>query len=156
MEYNLDGLHGISFTKGCYVGQELVARTHFRGAVRKRLMPVVLRPQAGDPASLRSECCALAMQGDARGAETLERAVCGHAGTTVGANVVAEGGTSKRPVGVVRVLNQGSGRGLAVMRLQEGLQAARGDLKLHVQDTPQVSIAPWRPVWWPSAWQQID
>ena len=47
MEYNLDGLHGISFTKGCYVGQELVARTHFRGVVRKRLMPVVLRPQAG-------------------------------------------------------------------------------------------------------------
>ena len=47
MEYNLDGLHAISFTKGCYVGQELVARTHFRGAVRKRLMPVVLRPQAG-------------------------------------------------------------------------------------------------------------
>jgi len=47
MEYNLDGLHSISFTKGCYVGQELVARTHFRGAVRKRLMPVVLKPQAG-------------------------------------------------------------------------------------------------------------
>ncbi len=45
----MDGLHGISFTKGCYVGQELVARTHFRGVVRKRLMPVVLRPQAGPP-----------------------------------------------------------------------------------------------------------
>ena len=40
LEYNLDGLNAISFTKGCYVGQELVARTHFRGIVRKRLMPV--------------------------------------------------------------------------------------------------------------------
>lgn len=40
LEYNIDALHGISFTKGCYVGQELMARTHFKGVVRKRLMPV--------------------------------------------------------------------------------------------------------------------
>ena len=40
LEYNLDALNGISHTKGCYVGQELVARTHNRGVVRKRLMPV--------------------------------------------------------------------------------------------------------------------
>ena len=40
LEYNLDGLNAISFTKGCYVGQELIARSHFRGVVRKRLMPV--------------------------------------------------------------------------------------------------------------------
>lgn len=43
----MDGLNAISFTKGCYVGQELVARTHFRGMVRKRLMPLVLMPHAG-------------------------------------------------------------------------------------------------------------
>ena len=47
LEYNLDGLNAISFTKGCYMGQELVARTHFRGMVRKRLMPIVLVPHAG-------------------------------------------------------------------------------------------------------------
>ena len=40
LEYNLDALNGISYTKGCYVGQELVARTHNKGVVRKRLMPV--------------------------------------------------------------------------------------------------------------------
>ena len=40
LEYNLDALNGISYTKGCYVGQELTARTHFRGVIRKRLMPV--------------------------------------------------------------------------------------------------------------------
>ena len=40
LEYNLDALNGISYTKGCYVGQELVARTHNRGVVRKRLMPI--------------------------------------------------------------------------------------------------------------------
>jgi folate-binding protein YgfZ len=47
LEYNLDALHGISYDKGCYVGQELVARTHWSGAVRKRLMPFALRPSAG-------------------------------------------------------------------------------------------------------------
>ena len=37
LESNLSYLNGISFTKGCYVGQELIARTHFRGQIRKRL-----------------------------------------------------------------------------------------------------------------------
>ena len=39
LEYNLDGLHGISFNKGCYIGQELMARTHYQGQIRKRLVP---------------------------------------------------------------------------------------------------------------------
>eukprot|EP01084_Bolivina_argentea_P267053 453194_1 len=37
LESNLNYLNGVSFTKGCYVGQELIARTHFRGQIRKRL-----------------------------------------------------------------------------------------------------------------------
>lgn len=40
LEYNLDGLNAVSFDKGCYVGQELTARTHHRGVIRKRLVPV--------------------------------------------------------------------------------------------------------------------
>ncbi|KAH7685697.1 Transcription factor component of CCR4 transcriptional complex domain-containing protein [Dioscorea alata] len=39
LEYNLAVLNAISFDKGCYVGQELVARTHHRGVIRKRLVP---------------------------------------------------------------------------------------------------------------------
>ena len=42
LELNLEQLLGVSFVKGCYVGQELVARAHFRGLLRKRLLPVVL------------------------------------------------------------------------------------------------------------------
>ncbi len=34
---NLDLLDGIAFDKGCYVGQEIVARTHYRGRVKRRL-----------------------------------------------------------------------------------------------------------------------
>lgn len=36
-EANLDALNAISWTKGCYTGQELVARVHFRGHVNRTL-----------------------------------------------------------------------------------------------------------------------
>lgn len=36
-EANLDDLGAISYSKGCYVGQEVVARIHFRGHVNRRL-----------------------------------------------------------------------------------------------------------------------
>ncbi|MBT2774491.1 folate-binding protein YgfZ [Halomonas sp. ISL-60] len=39
---NWEALGGISFKKGCYTGQEVVARAHFRGQVKKRLMRVSL------------------------------------------------------------------------------------------------------------------
>jgi folate-binding protein YgfZ len=34
---NLDALGYISFKKGCYTGQEIVARAHYRGAVKRRM-----------------------------------------------------------------------------------------------------------------------
>ncbi|KAK7108839.1 putative transferase CAF17 homolog, mitochondrial [Littorina saxatilis] len=41
LESNLTIMHGVSFTKGCYIGQELTARTHHTGVIRKRLVPLV-------------------------------------------------------------------------------------------------------------------
>jgi len=40
LENNLDYLHGVSFHKGCYIGQELTARTHHTGVIRKRILPI--------------------------------------------------------------------------------------------------------------------
>ena len=40
LENGFDELHGIDWQKGCYMGQELTARTRYRGLVRKRLLPV--------------------------------------------------------------------------------------------------------------------
>jgi tRNA-modifying protein YgfZ len=34
---NLDLLDAISFAKGCYTGQEVIARAHYRGAVKRRM-----------------------------------------------------------------------------------------------------------------------
>jgi folate-binding protein YgfZ len=35
-----DQLNGVDFTKGCYVGQEVVSRMEHRGTARKRIVPV--------------------------------------------------------------------------------------------------------------------
>ena len=35
-----DQLNGVDFTKGCYVGQEVVSRMQHRGTARKRIVPV--------------------------------------------------------------------------------------------------------------------
>ena len=45
---NLDLLNGISITKGCYTGQEIIARTHFLGAIKRRMF----RLQAAGPAPI--------------------------------------------------------------------------------------------------------
>ncbi|RYY23352.1 MAG: folate-binding protein [Sphingomonadales bacterium] len=38
LEANADELHGVSFAKGCYVGQENTARMHYRAKVNRRLV----------------------------------------------------------------------------------------------------------------------
>lgn len=40
LESNIDKLNGVSFEKGCYVGQELTARMHYRGLAKKHLYTV--------------------------------------------------------------------------------------------------------------------
>ena len=45
LEAGFDELAGVSWSKGCYMGQELTARTKYRGLVKRRLVPVdVLGP----------------------------------------------------------------------------------------------------------------
>ena len=47
---NFDAIGGINFKKGCYPGQEVVARAHYRGAVKRRtyLAHVDANAKAGD------------------------------------------------------------------------------------------------------------
>lgn len=51
LECNMDALHGVDFDKGCFVGQELTARTKYRALVRKRLLPVRIDGPLPDPGS---------------------------------------------------------------------------------------------------------
>jgi folate-binding protein YgfZ len=51
---NLDLLDAISFDKGCYTGQEIVARTHYKGATKRRTLRFSSEQavNAGDKVSL--------------------------------------------------------------------------------------------------------
>ena len=52
LENGFDELNGIDWNKGCYIGQELTARTKYRGLIKKRLVPVKVdgvMPPAGTP-----------------------------------------------------------------------------------------------------------
>lgn len=52
MESNFDLLNAIDWNKGCYIGQELTARMHYRALLKKRLLPVGIEgdvPDFGTP-----------------------------------------------------------------------------------------------------------
>lgn len=55
LENGLDDLNAISWDKGCYMGQELTARTKYRALIKKKLFPVTLDgplPEPGTPVTL--------------------------------------------------------------------------------------------------------
>ena len=49
LENGFDELGGIDWDKGCFMGQELTARTKYRGLVKKRLVPVEIDGPAPEP-----------------------------------------------------------------------------------------------------------
>jgi folate-binding protein YgfZ len=93
LEAGFDELHGISWTKGCYMGQELTARTRYRGLLKRRLVPVsisgpppafgtpVLRAgvEVGTMRSARDGAGLAVLRLEALSAERLD---CGEAGLT--------------------------------------------------------------------------
>lgn len=42
LEAGFEELGGVDFDKGCYLGQELTARTKYRGLVKRRLLPIAI------------------------------------------------------------------------------------------------------------------
>ena len=60
---NLDKLGGVSFKKGCYPGQEIVARTHYLGKIKRHLY----RVSATQPLQVGQEVRATALNGQACG-----------------------------------------------------------------------------------------
>ena len=52
LENGFDELNGVDWQKGCYMGQELTARTKYRGLIKRRLFPVRIEgplPASGAP-----------------------------------------------------------------------------------------------------------
>lgn len=72
LDNGFDELGGVAWNKGCYVGQELTARTKYRGLVKKRLLPVrvdgplpeggtIVTRDGADVGEIRSGCDDLAL-----------------------------------------------------------------------------------------------
>lgn len=51
LEAGFDELNGVDWDKGCFLGQELTARTKYRGLVKKRLVPVEIEGPPPPPDS---------------------------------------------------------------------------------------------------------
>jgi folate-binding protein YgfZ len=54
----VDEAEAVSYTKGCYAGQEIIARIHWRGHVAKRLAGAVFDRDAEPPSDARLRDCA--------------------------------------------------------------------------------------------------
>ena len=68
LETDARELNGVSFTKGCYTGQENTARMHHRDKLRKRLLPVRLSgPSAPDAKIMAGERVAGELRGERHG-----------------------------------------------------------------------------------------
>lgn len=69
LEANFEELNGLDFQKGCYVGQEVTARTKYRGLVKRRLFPVEIDGPTPEPGT--------AIMQDGKDAGTLQSACDG-------------------------------------------------------------------------------
>ncbi|CAI5520441.1 unnamed protein product [Closterium sp. Naga37s-1] len=146
LECNLAALHAISFTKGCYVGQELTARTHHRGVVRKRLMPVRIVPSGeGGGEDVREGVGEVTVSSGAEIVETVSgkavgrvnAVLCGSEGDGSGAGAGAGG--SKELTG------------LALLRLAHGLNPG-SQLAVKAGNGAALKVLPSHPYWWPREW----
>jgi folate-binding protein YgfZ len=52
LEAGFDELHGVDWDKGCYMGQELTARTKYRALIKKRLVPVQIQGPLPEPGTI--------------------------------------------------------------------------------------------------------
>ena len=78
---NLDLLSGISFDKGCYTGQEIIARTHFRGTIKRRMLRFTASCAVPSPGTR-------VLQGDTHAGEVVD-ACAGSPGSGLGCELLA-------------------------------------------------------------------
>ena len=153
LESNLELLSGVSFAKGCYLGQELTARTHFRGVVRKRVLPVVVAAAVGGGGEEVEGAAALAHlpPPERAAAARLLRAGFGPLGVGGGEAERARGGAALhdggggKAVGKLRAFEPRWGVGLALCRISV-LDGGGTPLE---PEGGGPTLFPLRPSWWP-------
>ncbi|KAJ1951432.1 ccr4 associated factor [Linderina macrospora] len=145
LESNMDYMHGVHFSKGCYVGQELTIRTHHRGVVRKRIVPAILSSPDTSPVA---------------GTNPLAVDFSFAAQPAALADVTRPNTGPAKP----RSRNVAPGRlgsclhnaALALMRLELVDAYVQGEGSVPPFETVDVNgarllVSPWSPSWWPAA-----
>lgn len=130
-EANAELLNGVSFQKGCYVGQELTARTFHTGVVRKRLVPFELLIDDSTAAQLANTTLPLQ--------NVVE--------TGIDDGVADEGDAPKKVMGRFKV-NQGR-IGLASLKHGEIFTEDKSESTNLKLDKSGYRMRVWRPFWWP-------
>ncbi|TPP57125.1 IBA57 iron-sulfur cluster assembly [Fasciola gigantica] len=140
LESNGDLSGAVSFSKGCYVGQELTARTRFTGVVRRRYLPVQLSPV--------DKSQVLLMKPDDR-IDLSQSTVFSDA-----FDAGSDSGKSTRPVGWLRAVDYVTRKssetleGLALLRLSE-TAAHQSELRVLLSSC-WYHVKPSVPNWWPN------
>jgi folate-binding protein YgfZ len=140
LEANVDIMNGVDYRKGCYVGQELTARTHHTGIVRKRIMPVSLFVDAQQPPE----------------SPTFDdKNILGNVTGVLDVRSesmpsVSNESKSPRARSAGKLLSQVGNVGLAMLRLEQAHRWNK-DLLMYVmtEEGTKVYIKPWFPQWWP-------
>jgi len=70
-EADLDQLNGVSFSKGCFVGQEVVSRMQNRASVRKRVVPVAAEATLTPGAEVKAGAAVIGSVGSVAGTQAL-------------------------------------------------------------------------------------
>ncbi|WP_342267673.1 folate-binding protein [Candidatus Tisiphia endosymbiont of Empis tessellata] len=82
VEYGCEELNAVSYTKGCYIGQEVISRTKYQGVVRKKIFKLYspspsncLRKTVGDSRAhvldVRSAHSPLVLRSNSKGKESI-------------------------------------------------------------------------------------
>ncbi|PRP86966.1 hypothetical protein PROFUN_04948 [Planoprotostelium fungivorum] len=128
-EHLMEELNGVSFNKGCYIGQELTNRTHHMGVIRKKILPVVA-VAAGEDGEKLSE--GLYDKDIGEISQLVDRTSTLQRGKTLTSSTEKKSGKAGR-------------FGLAMVRLEHVNEKVE-ETTLHTEDGTCVHVI--RPFWW--------
>ncbi|SNX85719.1 related to IBA57 - mitochondrial iron-sulfur cluster assembly factor [Melanopsichium pennsylvanicum] len=161
LENNLDYMNGVDFRKGCYVGQELTARTHHTGVVRKRLIPLSFYlPGTNPPTSINDIDTTTSFHLPSHLTEIRSRPVASGSVQSEAAQPTRGKAAGKFTSGIYNI-------GLGCLRLEQVQRWTDASIRAGKQDglemtvlaadgETQLMVKPWIPSWWPKQQQPVQ
>jgi len=141
LDANVIWLNGVSFDKGCYVGQELIARTHYKGQIRKRMVPFTIASSGGVKQRKRPERNEFVGFGD------LDPSLSSESGEYPKTGSVLMDPNGKK---VGSILGLCRNQGIAMIRM-ETLDSLKSGA-IEAVNVDGIQIRPEIPFWWPETY----